>query len=428
MMESARREPIGESTSARSRRSVGFAQTPVLPIVPSIDLSRSSSRWETLVSRLHEAGGVGAVVSPYGPGQTCHLARQRRRRFIVASALFNLQSPGLQAVRTLLVLRRQENGPGAVDEKGAQVGVASLRDGSEPSSHAAGIFAGCEAQEAGKVPAGWESRHLSDEADQGCGGDDSNAWNRIQALDYRDLSGKHPELFFDGKNTRFKIADLKARFRQGEPEGVWNLDVGILEQCPGVGNDVPGTDRNVEAKLAQDSADEIDPRRAIGDPCRAQAVESCESLLRHRLDRYGVNLIVAMGLQQSFGISSVGLVPANVGAYVRGREQADVMAEALELPAPEMSGTASFEHDDGRFPFSEEPQELSPGEAVRFCDFAGMAGDCHLEDVLCQINRDRCRLHVDSSFRVGAWRLWHTGAGLVAGGVHPISEATKRWA
>src|SRR5262245_4908138 len=105
-----------------------------------------------------------------------------------------------------------------MNEKSAQVDIASLRDGPAPSSHPARVFAGRQAQEAGKVPAGWESLHFSDETHQGSSRDDPDTWDRLEVLDYRKLSGEDPELFLAGEDPCLEIANLKARLRQSEPK------------------------------------------------------------------------------------------------------------------------------------------------------------------------------------------------------------------
>src|SRR5262245_17597863 len=110
MMEFARREPIAAAGLHGARRGPGFSQTPVLPIVPSIDLCWSSSRQETLVLCLQKTGSVGAVVSPHGPCQARHLVSQRGRGFVMPPAFVNLQSPGTQAIDALLILGGQQHG------------------------------------------------------------------------------------------------------------------------------------------------------------------------------------------------------------------------------------------------------------------------------------------------------------------------------
>jgi hypothetical protein len=63
-------------------------------------------------------------------------------------------------------------------------------------------------------------------------------------------------------------------------------------------------------------------------------VESGQRLLVKRLDRYGGDLLVAMGLEQRGRVSPIGLITQDVAARVMRRQQQDSMAQTLDLFAP----------------------------------------------------------------------------------------------
>src|SRR5688572_760588 len=85
MMGSARREPTAEPAS-KARRRLGFTQTPVLPILPSIDHSHCSSREESFFPSYlgsffcYRPRFVGSAVTPYCPDNSCQFVGQGDRR------------------------------------------------------------------------------------------------------------------------------------------------------------------------------------------------------------------------------------------------------------------------------------------------------------------------------------------------------------
>ena len=101
-------------------------------------------------------------------------------------------------------------------------------------------------------------------------------------------------------------------------------------------DDLLGAHGDEESELAQQATQRVEPGGALCDPTRTQAVQRGEHLLGHALDRDGVDLLVAAGLQDALGVGTVGLVPTDIGSNVVGRKQDDVVAEGLNLPCPMM--------------------------------------------------------------------------------------------
>ena len=65
-------------------------------------------------------------------------------------------------------------------------------------------------------------------------------------------------------------------------------------------------------------------------------------------DGHGSNVLVAIGLEEAFGIGSVGLVSTDVGSDVLRGKKNDGVTELLKLSGPVMSHAAGFHHDLGR--------------------------------------------------------------------------------
>ena len=59
-----------------------------------------------------------------------------------------------------------------------------------------------------------------------------------------------------------------------------------------------------------------------------------QRVLIHALDRDGVDLLVAIGLEDALGLGAVGLVPSHVGVDQTRREQDGPVAQLLKLPSP----------------------------------------------------------------------------------------------
>lgn len=122
------------------------------------------------------------------------------------------------------------------------------------------------------------------------------------------------------------------------------------------------------------------------------------------------------------------LTTPHVGFDIGRGQQQHLVAELTELSSPVMGHAAGLEEDEGGFALGEEREELLSGESMGFGDLAWMMRDRDLEHVLCQIDSDCGRfshgllLSVCQTTRDNA-----TKAG-VAGGVHPITEASQRYA
>jgi hypothetical protein len=85
------------------------------------------------------------------------------------------------------------------------------------------------------------------------------------------------------------------------------------------------SDGNGEPQFAQHSANQIEPRCAVCEPCGAQAVQSGQRLLLHRLRRNMANLVVPKRFEQCLSIALVGLLSTYVRPDPLWRQEADLV-------------------------------------------------------------------------------------------------------
>ena len=159
-----------------------------------------------------------------------------------------------------------------------------------------------------------------------------------------------------------------------------------------------------------------------GEPAGAEAVEGDQDLLGDGLDGHGVDVGIAVGLEDPLGVGAVGLVAGHVGPHLVRGEQDHLVAELLELPGPEV-GRAAGLHDHGRRRhLGEEGQEQLPGQKVRLRDPPRLVGDCRIEDRLCDVDGDHGMLFHGLLPIPFQRRLWHKMPTESQGGVHSIIE------
>jgi hypothetical protein len=137
-------------------------------------------------------------------------------------------------------------------------------------------------------------------------------------------------------------------------------------------DDTPGSERDHEADLAQQSAHGVDARRPSREPGGSHAVEPCDHVLVDLLDRHGPEISVAQCLEQGLRVRPVGLVPQHVGPHRVWRKQHDPMPTPLCLPTPMVRRAASLHHHCGRHLPREEALELAARQPSALRDLAGL--------------------------------------------------------
>ena len=125
-------------------------------------------------------------------------------------------------------------------------------------------------------------------------------------------------------------------------------------------------------------------------------MEGGEALLVVRLDGDGLDVFVAEGFKESFGIGFVGLVPVPVPANTMRRKQDHRVTQALEKATPVVGGAAGFEQNASGLLLDHESLELCAREPVVLGNLAWVVGDGELKDGLGKIDGDGM-LHGDSS-------------------------------
>ena len=248
-------------------------------------------------------------------------------------------------------------------------------------------------QVAGQVTAGGEALHVSDEGDQGGSGDEADARDGAQAGNDRDLVGERLELGLDDTDAVLDVADLGAGFSEGGTQSVGQTGIGVGEQGRDPGKYMLSPEGDGATELAQQPADRIDTGGAGGEPGGTQAVQSGQSLLGDGLHGDGVNVLVAVRLEQPPSVGAVRLVTEDVGPGGMGREQHDTVAEGLEPAAPVVRRSAGLKQDGGRRLIGAELQEGRPGQPALLADLAGSHGHRNFENFLGHIDGDGGRFH-----------------------------------
>ena len=366
---------------------------------------------------------VGTVLGPDNPGDACEFVGQSDSGDVVSSSLLDLESPGPEAVGSLLGPGGPENRTSAMGEEHSQVDVALFADGTQAPAAAAGVFLGGEAEETGEMSSGAEPADVSDESDEGGGGEQSDSGDGHEALGERHLASHQLELFLEGLCPALEVIDFIAGHGQRDSQRRRNRSRGVVDLGADRWQDMAGTLRDDDAKFAQETANGVDACRSGGQIGEPESVQRRDGLLLDGLDRHRSDVLVAIGFEKCFGVGLVGLTAADVTVDVMRGQESDGVPEALELPAPVMGRATSFEQHGGGIETGEEAQESVSGEADFFVDATRALRDGDLEDGLCEIDGDGRILHeVGSSlpWPVEADFVWHNDA-VSAGGVHPIT-------
>ena len=401
MMGSARREP-----TAYSRPQGGQAASRLNPnagltdhaIRRSVSLQFTEGTFSSLTQKSstlcsQSFGLVRRFVDPHSPDDPCDFVGQGDRGFVAAALLLDMQCPGPQLVRLFQILRSNQDCPRSVDQEHAQVRIASLADRPEPACLTTGAFSRRQTEETGEMPAAGKAKNRTNKADERCRRNQADSRDREQPLDHWDLGGQDSQLALGSLDALFKLTDLQASLGKCQSERIGDGALGVLDHCPCLGDHMVSAHWQEQSELAKDPADEIDPGRAVRDPGRAQPVQTSQSLLGNGLDGNWVDVLVPVSFEQALGIAAVGLVPSHIASDVtRGQEQ-NLVSELLDLASPEVRCAAGLEKDESGLALGEEAQEALAGNPVRLGHLAWMVRDGDLEDVLCQVNSDRSRLH-----------------------------------
>jgi hypothetical protein len=126
-------------------------------------------------------------------------------------------------------------------------------------------------------------------------------------------------------------------------------------------------------------------------------VQRVDGLLFEGFDRDRGDVLVTNGLKESLGIGAVGFVSLAIASDMGGREQGDVVAEALELASPVVGGATGFHENTGWRAMQEIGLEASARETMLLIDPTGSMGHGNLEHGFCEIHGDLGSIHEDSS-------------------------------
>src|SRR5262249_38569773 len=143
----------------------------------------------------------------------------------------------------------------------------------------------------------------------------------------------------------FEVAYLGAGFRESGTQSVGQTGIGVGKQDRDPGQYMLSPDGDGAAELAQQPADRIEAGGAGGEPGGTQAMQSHQSLLRDGLHGDGVDVLIAVRLEQPPSVGAVGLVAEYVGSGGMRRQQDDAVAQRLEPAAPVVCRTAGLEQN-----------------------------------------------------------------------------------
>jgi hypothetical protein len=137
-------------------------------------------------------------------------------------------------------------------------------------------------------------------------------------------------------------------------------------------------------------------------------VQGGKGLLLDGFDGDGMDVLVAIGLEEALSVGSVGFVATDVGSDVLRWEKNDVVSELLELSGPAMSHAASLHHDVRWGSLREEAKKPRAAEAMGFRHSPRAMGNRNLEDVLCNIYGNRRMLHFRTPPFIGSMKPYTT--------------------
>lgn len=112
-----------------------------------------------------------------------------------------------------------------------------------------------------------------------------------------------------------------------------------------------------------------------------------QRLLLDRLDRHGVDSLVATRLQDRDRIGPVRLVAVPITRDVGGRKQTNTMAERLELPTPVVGRPACLHEHLAALGLGKEATKAFAREPVMRIDPSWRRRNRNLKDRLCQVDR-----------------------------------------
>ena len=120
-------------------------------------------------------------------------------------------------------------------------------------------------------------------------------------------------------------------------------------------------------------------------------------LLLFGLDRHEAHGRPRHGLADRRGVGRVVLATLHVSLDVLRRHQAHLVSQRAQLARPEVCGGAGFHADQTGWQRGKVGDDLSAPEAALHDGVARLVHAVDLEDMLGEVEADRCNLHVDGS-------------------------------
>ena len=157
------------------------------------------------------------------------------------------------------------------------------------------------------------------------------------------------ELVLHRLHLRLESRYLVARIRQRGPHQFRNWRR-THQQLSNARDHVARAERNGgNPKFTQQASQAVQPSRACRQPGRAEPMERRNRLGVNRLHGDGVNVLVAVGLQERLRVGAIRLAASHIAVHIVRRQESNGVSELLQLSRPVMGRPARFQqHLRGR--------------------------------------------------------------------------------
>jgi hypothetical protein len=334
-------------------------------------------------------------VFQHGPDYPRRLVRDGHGRDIrrTPSAQLCQPHPGLSAPA--------HDGAAAVDQKAAQIAVSALADPPKPVDTTCRVLSRNQAKPSGKVAAGAEVVGIAYRRNQRRRGDDADARDRHQPPAGLVLASKIDKVGVDGREPLGDLLQFFHKMQQGPPRGHRKAHVGFVADYLNQDADAVGAIGSDDAEFREVSADAVDQLCPLARQHLSHAMQHEDFLLALFLDRNEPHRRPGHGLANGLRIGRVVLVGLHIGLNILRRQQADLVAEAANKPAPVVRAGTSLKADTASGQFTEERLHLLALQSPAKNRLAALVRSMDLEDGLGDVEPNECDpvRHGETSFR-----------------------------
>lgn len=157
---------------------------------------------------------------------------------------------------------------------------------------------------------------------------------------------------------------------------------------------------NDDAKFGKQTAKHVAQLRSLPDDQIARAMQEEHGLLFPGLGSNKPHRRTRHCFADGFSIIGVGLAAFDVGFYIIGWDQANIMPKFAEFPRPVMTGSTRLHADQAGFQIGEELHELCSADCAIEDNLPILGNSVDLENMFGQIDAHCCNLHWVAPVRV----------------------------